>query len=183
MKTLIFDGSPRKEGNTASLIHEFTRNLEGEFKIIDVFESNIHSCIDCRYCRNHDGCSQRDDMQEVYGHISRCDNILIASPVFFTELTGQLLAVASRLQTYFCARYFRKEEPIAKVKKGGIILLQGGTYKAEKAADTAAVLLKTMNATRIAPALFCLDTDNTSPEANAAAMAKAKEIADFFNEP
>ena len=122
-------------------------------------------------------------MGEVYGYLSECDNILIASPVFFTELTGQLLAVASRLQTYFCARYFRKETPIKKVKKGGVLLLQGGHYKAEKAADTAIVLLQTMNATDIAPVIFCLDTDNVAPGNNGPAMEKVREAAQFFNQP
>jgi len=51
------------------------------------------------------------------GYIQECDNILIASPLYFSELTGKLLDVGSRLQTYFCARFFRNEEPIVKSKK------------------------------------------------------------------
>ncbi len=53
-------------------------------------------------------------MQEVYDYIQECDNILIASLIYFSELTGQLLAITSRLQTYFCAKFFRKETTIAK---------------------------------------------------------------------
>jgi len=48
-------------------------------------------------------------MQEIYKYIEECDNILIASPLYFSELTGKLLVVGSRLQTYFCARFFRKQ--------------------------------------------------------------------------
>ncbi len=56
-------------------------------------------------------------MQETYKYIEECDNILIASPIYFSELTGALLNIGSRLQTYFCARFFRKEKPIKKAKK------------------------------------------------------------------
>jgi len=181
MKTLIFNGSPRKDGDTAILINEFINNVEGECKIIDVFDCNISSCIDCRDCWANNGCSILDGMQEVYNDIQECDNILIASPVFFTELTGQLLMVASRLQTYFCARYFRKETPIKKSKKGGILLVQGGSQKADKAADTAKMLLHTMNAMDLAPAVFCLNADSVSPGDNTQAMEGVREIVKLFN--
>ena len=182
MKTLIFNGSPRKNGDTSKLIDEFVKNLDGEWTVVDVFERRIASCIDCRYCWTHEGCSQQDEMQEVYGLIQECDNVLIASPVFFTEMTGQLLMVASRLQTYFCARYFRKETPVKHPKRGGIILVQGGGHRADKAADTAVALLKEMNAKEIAPAIFCLDTDTASPLENAETMATVHALARFFNE-
>lgn len=181
MKTLIFNGSPRINGDTAVLLNEFMKQLEGECKIVDVFDCNVKSCIDCRYCWEHEGCSIEDGMQNIYKDIQEYDNVLIASPIFFTELTGQFLVVASRLQTYFCARYFRKEIPIKKSKKGGIILMQGGSHRADKAADTAKMLLDTMNAIDQAPAVFCLDTDSIYPRDNESAMEGIRKIAEFFN--
>jgi multimeric flavodoxin WrbA len=180
MKTLIFNGSPRKNGDTAAVLNEFMKHIKGEYKIVDVYDCNIKSCTDCRFCWEYNGCSIIDDMQDVYDYIQECDNVLIASPVFFTELTGQLLIVASRLQTYFCARYFRNETPIMKRKKGGIVLVQGGSRKADKAADTARMLLNTMNAVDIAPVVFCLDADRVSPEDNKQAMDGIREIAHLF---
>jgi multimeric flavodoxin WrbA len=181
LKTLIFNGSPREDGDTAMLIDVFTSHLEGERKIINVFDCIIESCNDCRYCWTNEGCSIQDEMQEVYDYIQDCDNILIASPIFFSELTGQLLVVASRLQTYFCAKNLRNETPIDKSKKGGIILVQGGTFTAEKAAETSAMLLKTMNATEIVPPIFCRNTDHLSPVNNAEVIEKVKQIANSFN--
>ncbi len=181
MKTLIFNGSPRAAGNTTALIDEFMKHLKGEFKIINVYASNIKACIDCRYCQKHSGCSQKDGMQKVYRYIEECDNILIASPIFFTELTGQLLAVASRLQTYFCAGYFRKEIPIRKSKKGGVILAGGGNGTIDKASGTARILLHTMNSKDIAPVVYCANTDTVPSENNTQAMDSAKQLAVFFN--
>ena len=105
MKTLIFSGTPRKNGDTMTLVNEFISHLEGEYKIIDAYDCNIKPCIDCRYCWKSAGCSLNDEIQDVYNYIEECDNILIASPLYFSELTGKLLAITSRLQTYFCARF------------------------------------------------------------------------------
>lgn len=101
MKTLIFNGSPRKNGDTMGLINEFIKELDGEYKIVNAYYCDIKPCIDCRYCWKNDGCCQQDEMQEVYKYIEECDNILIASPIYFSELTGPLLSVMSRLQTKY----------------------------------------------------------------------------------
>ena len=50
MKTLIFNGSPRKNGGTATLIHEFKKNLPGEINVVSAYQTNISPCVDCRYC-------------------------------------------------------------------------------------------------------------------------------------
>ena len=115
MKTLILNGSPRINGDTSSLIKKFTEKKIDEYKIVDAYRCNISACLDCRNCWKNNGCSINDEMQEIYKYIQECDNILIASPLYFSELTGKLLDVGSRLQTYFCARFFRNEEPIAKL--------------------------------------------------------------------
>ncbi|MCM1191975.1 MAG: flavodoxin family protein [Butyrivibrio sp.] len=125
MKTLILNGSPRINGDTSSLIRKITEKNVDEYKIVDAYRCNISPCLDCRYCWKNKGCSINDEMQDVYKYIQECDNILIASPLYFSELTGKLLDVGSRLQIYFCARFFRKEEPIIKSKKGAVILVGG----------------------------------------------------------
>lgn len=115
MKTLIFNGSPRKNGDTAALITSFLRETAGypddTYKIVTAYDAGIQPCRDCRYCRNHPGCSIQDSMEDIYAYIQECDNILIASPIYFSQLTGPLLCVASRLQTYWSARFFVMRAP------------------------------------------------------------------------
>lgn len=125
-KTLILNGSPREKGNTVSLIDRIAGKIAGEYRVVDTYRCDISPCLDCRYCWENNGCAINDEMQEIYQYIQECDNILIASPLYFLELTGRLLDVGSRLQTFFCARFFRKEKPIIKSKKGAIILVGGG---------------------------------------------------------
>ena len=116
MKTLIFNGSPRKNGETAYMIRTLQENLGGDFKVVNAYRADIRPCIDCRWCFDHAGCAVKDEWQEVLSYIEECDHIIMASPVYFEEVTGMLLAVMSRLQTYFSARYIRKEEPVPKKK-------------------------------------------------------------------
>ncbi|HEX3075800.1 MAG TPA: flavodoxin family protein [Lachnospiraceae bacterium] len=182
MKTLIFNGSPRKNGDTFSLIKDLLEQIEGEFHIVNAYDCDIKPCIDCRYCWNKDGCSQKDGMQEVYQWIQDSDNIVIATPIYFSQPTGQLLAIMSRLQTYFCAKYIRKEIPVAKSKKGGVILVGGGEGNIESAYHTANVLLHDMNAMDIAPVIYSSNTDRIPSLKDEAVRTKIKDLADFFNE-
>lgn len=80
MKTLIFNGSPRKDGDTASLLAAFlqseAKHPGGDYKIVHAYDAGIQPCTDCRFCRHHAGCSIQDGMQEVYAYIQQCDNIL-----------------------------------------------------------------------------------------------------------
>ncbi len=181
MKTLILNGSPRKNGDTVSLIRRITGQLEGEYRIVDAYRCDISPCVDCRYCKKHSGCAIRDEMQTVYAYIQECDNILIASPVYFSELTGRLLDVASRLQTYFCAKAFRGETPVAKPKKGAVVLVGGGNGRADKAHETACLLLRQMNCRAIHPLVGSFDTDRTPALQDPEAPAGCDSIARFFN--
>ena len=121
MKTLIINGSPRKNGDTAALIDELTQHLSGEVRIISCYD-NISPCLDCRFCWKNEGCAVKDDMQEIYEYLTDCDNVVLASPVWFSSLSGPALNLASRFQTYFSARRFRNVQ-IERTPKKGLILL------------------------------------------------------------
>lgn len=181
MKTLIFNGSPRKQGDTVALINEFTNHLEGEYKVINAYESGIQPCLDCRFCWENKGCCIDDNMQDVYAYIQECDNILVASPLYFSELTGQLLAITSRLQTYFCSRFFRNENPIEKDKIGGVLITGGGDGKMERAYSTAKIILHHMNVKEVKPLVTSHDTNNKPAKEDLQALQKTRELAALFN--
>lgn len=181
MKTLILNGSPRTNGDTKSLIDIIEENVIGECRVLDAYYCNISPCIDCRYCQENQGCSIHDEMQEIYDYIALCDNILIASPIYFSELTGKLLDVGSRLQTFFCARFFRHEEPISKSKKGAVILVGGGDGHMEKAYETACTLLHHMNCYDIHDAVFSHGTNNRPAIHDKQALKGVDDIIRHFN--
>ena len=180
MKTLILNGSPRIMGDTAQLIKNITDNIAGEYRIVDAYRCNISPCIDCRYCWEKQGCAIKDEMQEIYEYIQDCDNILIASPIYFSELTGKLLDVGSRLQTYFCARFFRKEEPVMKAKKGAVVLVGGGDGRVDKPYETACTLLHHMNCYNIHEVVYSHNTNERPAIEDEMALLGIKSILDFF---
>lgn len=180
MKTLIFNGSPRQNGDTSSLLKKVTERIAGEYRIVEAYKCNISPCIDCRYCWKNNGCAIDDEMQEIYKYIQECDNILVASPVYFSELTGKLLDVGSRLQAFFCARFFRKEEPIIKPKKGAVILVGGGDGSIDTAYKTARILLHHMNCHNIHELVYSHNTNIKPAIDDENAVLGIYSILDFF---
>ena len=180
-KTLVLNGSPRISGDTVSLIRLAVQNIVGEYKIVDAYRCDISPCVDCRYCWQNQGCAINDEMQEIYQYIQVCDNILIASPIYFSELTGKLLDVGSRLQTYFCAGYFRKVQPIVKPKKGAVILAGGGDGHMDKPYGTACTLLHHMNCCDIHELVYSHNTNERPAIEDKQAVDGVKSIVEFFN--
>ncbi len=181
MKTLIIFGSPRAYGETATLVRYLASKLEGEYLLVRAYDKNISACVDCRYCRDHEGCKIIDGMQKVYDFLPDCDNILLASPIHFSELSARLLLVCSRLQTYYSAKAFRGENMLYKKKKGAVILTGGGEGGSDTAMNTAIRLLHFMNAWRIHSVVTSFHTDKIPASKDAAAIAGVDSIVDFFN--
>lgn len=180
MKTLIFNGSPRKNGDTAFLINKLKELLHGEVNVINTYFSPIKPCIDCRYCWKNCGCAIKDEMQDLYDYIKECDNIIIASPLHFSELTGTLLAVASRLQTFYASKRFLGINQVQKKKRGAIILCGGGDGSPEKAEGTAKTLLKSMNAEVIGK-VYSLNTDAVPSKNDNYAIEQINDLANKLN--
>lgn len=180
MKTLIINGSPRPKGDTVGLLRLLEKDLPGESMVVNAYHCGISPCVDCRYCKEHPGCAIQDEMQEIYPYIQACDNIVIASPIYFSEVTGKVLDMGSRLQTYFSAKFFRGETPIAKEKRGAVILVGGGSGAPEKAYGTACTLLRLMNCREIHPLVCSHETDRRPAVEDEQATAGVGSILRFF---
>ena len=134
MKTLIINGSPRRNGCTVTLLKTLKEHLHGEIFQIDTYYAKSSPCYDCRHCWTHAECVINDDMQEAYKQFNEADNVIIASPVYFGNLTGSMLNWASRLQYFWASRRIRKVEPLsAKHRKGAVILVHGVECNVEPA--------------------------------------------------
>ena len=181
MHTLILNGSPHANGDTAALLKVLKENLSGEITQIDCYHANISPCTDCRYCTKKPGCAIRDGMQDLYPILENCDNIVIATPVYFSLPTAPVLSVCSRIQTYFCASFFRKSPVAIKPKRGGIILAGGGSGSAVPAEETARRLLKYMKAKQIGPVAASLHTDKVPARNDEDALLQARLLAAFLN--
>lgn len=159
MKTLIFFGSPRPNGDTAFLVDTLCGHLPGEITLVNAYQAKISPCRDCRFCTTKTNCVLSDEMTKIYQKIIESDLIVLASPVYFGELTGPLLSLLSRLQIYFYARFKRKEHPIPDGKKGIILLAGGGSGSPDRAVATAKDIFRCINVAQILPPVIAGQTD------------------------
>ena len=176
MKTLILNGSPRPEGDTAALIRAFREGLEGEVRQIDAYRVHISPCVDCRACMRGGGCRIQDDMEQIYQAAAEADVLAIASPLYFSTLTGPLLSLCSRFQALYAARRRGLVQPGAE--KAGVALLVGGgsTKDPSCALHTAAVILRELGA-QVWGQAVSLRTDKLPAAQDQAALEEAREMA------
>jgi multimeric flavodoxin WrbA len=181
MKTLIINGSPRKNGDTMTLVNEITKYLDGDIKIVHTYFDNISPCIDCRFCWRNDGCSINDEMQDIYRALDEVDNVILASPLHFSELTGKLLSFASRLQYFYVLRCIRKEFKFKLKKKNSILIITGGgDGNHNPAVSRANIIFRQINGELIGT-IMSLQTNDIPAKQDTEALSKAKEFAIKLN--
>jgi len=181
IRTLILNGSPHLNGDTSFMITRLAEKLSGETRIISAYNCKVAPCVDCRMCRIKPGCAIDDEMQEIYGYLEQCSNVVIASPIYFSEITGKLLDLSSRFKTFFSAKFFRNETPLIKPKKGAVILAGGGTGDPQKAYDTSVGILHCINVRNVFPLVCSHNTDIIPASEDKTILPEIQKLADFLN--
>jgi len=113
-------------------------------------------------------------MQEIYRVAETARRVIIASPIYFGSLTGDLLNIMSRFQRYFKSRYAQLPR-IGSKKVGAVILTAGGSGRVENAEYQARVLLKMLN---VAEPVFITSyqTDKVPATEDGEAVKKVEEL-------
>lgn len=140
MNCLVLMASPRKNGNTASLLAPFTREILNHghtVNTISLYEREILPCIACRSCQRDwsiFGCVHQDDMQEVFDAILQSDLIILATPIYSWYCTPPLKAALDRL-VYGMNKFYGEEKgpSIWAGKKLALVVTCG--YRPENGAD------------------------------------------------
>lgn len=102
MKVVAFNGSPRKEGNTAALIKHVLAELEKEgieTETVQVGGKSIHGCTACGKChesKDRKCIIDKDIVNECIEKMLEADGIILASPTYFADLTPELKALIDR---------------------------------------------------------------------------------------
>lgn len=98
-KVLILSGSPRKGGNSDLLCDEFARGAEKAGHLVEkihVQDLKIGGCLACYGCRGTHVCVQKDDMAQILEKMIAADVIVLATPVYFYSLDGQMKTMIDR---------------------------------------------------------------------------------------
>ena len=130
MRILVLNGSPRPKGNTKQMVEAFRDGAVSsghQVDVVDVCRKKIGGCIACEYChtKGKGACIQKDDMQEVYALLKDAEMLVIASPIYYHGISGQLKCVIDR---FYSAAYPAKPP---RLKKAAMILSSGvgGMYE------------------------------------------------------
>ncbi len=101
-KIVILNGSPRRKGNTSMLVQRFTEGAQSSEHIVTEFFLDSLTILCCKGCfGGHSGrdypCVQRDDMARIYPAVKECDVIILASPLYYWNMSGQIRTAIDRL--------------------------------------------------------------------------------------
>ena len=131
MKVVAFNGSARKDGNTAILINRVFSELEKqdiETEMIQLSGQKIPGCIACYKCfenKDHKCSLKNDAVNDYIEKMLQADGIILASPTYFADISSELKALIDR--TGLVARangdMFRRKvgAAIVAVRRGGSI--------------------------------------------------------------
>lgn len=124
MKILVLNGSPRPNGNTAEMVAAFKEAAEKAGHTVDavnVCRLNIKGCMACEYChgKGQGTCIQKDDMQQIYELLKDAEMLVLAAPIYYHNISGQLKCVIDR---FYSALY---PEAPATLKKVAMFLSSG----------------------------------------------------------
>ena len=98
-KVLILAGSPRKGGNSDLLCGAFARGAEEaghEVEMVYIQDLDIHPCLACYGCRGTGTCVQKDGMAAVLDKMVGADVLVLATPVYFYSMSGQMKTLIDR---------------------------------------------------------------------------------------
>jgi multimeric flavodoxin WrbA len=102
MKVVAFNGSARKDGNTAILIREVFSELEAEgieTEMIQLAGKTIHGCIACGKCfekKNQRCVVDNDFANECIEKMVEADSIILACPTYFADVSTEMKALIDR---------------------------------------------------------------------------------------
>lgn len=140
MQFLILLGSPRKQGNTISLVEPFVseiKKLGNQVNIVWLYDQEIKGCIACRNCQKdwtRFGCIMNDDVQEIFDAILKADKIILATPIYSWSCPAPMKALLDRL-VYGMNKYYGDEKGPALWKGKSIAMITTCGYQPEKGSD------------------------------------------------
>jgi len=104
MKVVGILGSPRKGGNTATLVDRVLAGAGAagaETRLWVLNDLNIKGCQACLYCKTHDHrCQLQDDMTPVYDDLRAAGAVVIGSPIYMGDVTAQTMLFINRLYAF-----------------------------------------------------------------------------------
>ncbi len=109
MHILGINGSPRKKGNTSTLLRAI---LEGSREAgAETTEARLHyldmkGCMGCLSCRDKKPgfCAQKDDLSPHLEAVKSCDGLVVACPIYMYRISGQMKLFVDRCYSLYVSK-------------------------------------------------------------------------------
>ena len=134
---LVLNGSPRTNGNTATLVDAFAEGAGQAGNDVVRFDVALMDIAPCRGCLGGGAevdspCVQKDDMDAVYAAYRAADVVVLASPMYCWSVTAQEKAVLDRLFALMEAGMRAAEAAAAEAGGKGCVLLMPAEEDTER---------------------------------------------------
>lgn len=104
MKVIAFNGSPRKEWNTATMLKKALEGAESkgaQTELIHLYDLNYKGCISCFACKlkggkSYGACAVKDDLKPIFKKVEEADAVIFGSPIYLGSITGQMQSYLER---------------------------------------------------------------------------------------
>lgn len=108
MEVVILFGSPRKAGNTMKLVDAFAsvlKETKHHVRTLYLNDMNIRPCQGCTTCLPTGSCRINDDMKDIRKYIVESDCIVMATPIYWFTVSGQLKLAMDRSLPFMDENY------------------------------------------------------------------------------
>ncbi len=105
-KIIIIDGGPRRNMNTAQMLRKFAEGAQSvdkeiEIKSFRLYDLDYKGCMSCMACKVKGKaaniCKFKDPLTPILEEIAQADGLVLGSPVYFGDVTGQMRTFLERL--------------------------------------------------------------------------------------
>lgn len=133
-KILIISGSPKKNGNTETLVQWFcegAKNKNTEINIVRAagLKHKTPGCISCRKCQSNKeyGCVIHDDVRSVLLQMVDADTIVFATPLYFFSASAQIKTIVDRMFSLY--KWDNTKNTVETVLKNKTLVLLASAYE------------------------------------------------------
>lgn len=115
MKVLCILASPRKKGNSATIARRFLNVAEDRGATIETYilnELDYRACQACYACKTMlEHCALKDDLTPVLKALGECDLVVVATPVYFSDICAQAKAFIDRTFSFVNPDFKNRPDP------------------------------------------------------------------------
>lgn len=132
MKVIAFNGSPRKDGNTAIMLNETLAAISRhdiETELVHINPKDLAPCTGCNYCRNsgEGRCIQNDSLNAWLEKIFAADGLLLGSPTYFFGMHPSLKCLIDRVGYIVRGKITKGERGYLFRKIGGALAVDASS--------------------------------------------------------